>query len=162
MEPLYKWTDSSESLKWLLLVTGILMLVMPFAVNMEGEPVAAVWIFRVTMLFSAALLFFFLPEVRGKAWEDHLEVKYGFTGLVGFKLDYSKIKSIKAVEYNGLKDFGGWGIKGGAGKWKGWTAFTASITNTAIAVETTEKNYLVGCQNPEEAESMLRNIVGLG
>jgi len=161
MEPLYRYRDRSPFLNFLLILVGIMFLWM--AVFMPDDPSVGgwMWALRLVLVFFGLLMVVVMPEVTLTAWDDHLHIRYGWTKLIGFNLSYEKIKSIKAVEYNPLKDFGGWGIKGGGGEWKGWIAFTASISNKALAIETTEKKYLLGCPNPEEAEAMLRNIVGL-
>ena len=149
-------------MKWLLFITGIMMFAM--AVFMPDDPKLpdwGMWGTRLMFVFFGVLTIIVLPEVRGRAFSDRLEIRYGLTKLISFSLDNTKIVRIEAVEYDPMREFGGWGIKRGGGKWKGWTAYTGSISNKALAIETTEKNYLIGCNNPEEAETMLRNVVGL-
>lgn len=162
MEPLYEFKDSQSTMKWLIFAVGIMMLAM--AVFLPDDPEVPIWLMwgiRVMLVFFGALSIIVVPEVKIRAFPDHVEIRYGLTKLISFNLDNAKIVSIEAIEYNPMKDFGGWGIKGGGGEWKGWYAFTGSISNKALAIETTEKNYILGCNNPEEAETMLKNVVGL-
>ena len=162
MEPIYEFRDESRSLSVLIVICGIMMIAMAFLTPMDPKAPAAVnWGLKIVLLFFGGVTFVFTPVVRIKAFDDRLHIAYGYTKLASFNLAREKIVSIRAVQYNPMIDFGGWGVKGGAGKWKGWTAFTASISNKALAIETTEKKYLVGCRDPDEAETMLRNLYGL-
>lgn len=161
-QPLYEYRDTQPSLKWMIVIVSIGFLAM--AVLMPNDPKLpawGMWGMRLMLLFFSALTIVVTPEIRLRTFSDHIEIRYGLTKMIGFSLDNSKITKIEAVTYNPLKDFGGWGIKGGGGKWKGWTAFTASVSNKALSIETSEKNYLLGCGNPEDAEMMLKNAVGL-
>ena len=161
MEPIYEYTDGSLSMKVSITVVALGLMAMAFSPLPSDAPLGIAIVVRTMVLWGLGILVV-VPQVRLRAFPDHLEVTYGIIPLIRFRLASEKIKSIRAVVYNPLKDFGGWGIKGGGGEWRGWTAFTASITNKALAIETTEKNYLLGCPNPEEAEMMLKNTMGPG
>jgi hypothetical protein len=165
MEPVYETNERQPILELLLIFSGLLMIVMAFFVPFETSndpttPVWFPWVMSPVMLFFGALTFIVMPRVRIRAYPDYIEVRYGFTDIVKFKLDKTKIINIEAVKYNPLLEFGGWGIKGGHGQYAGYTAFTASITNRALKIQTTEKNYLLGSSDPEEAETMIRNAIG--
>ncbi len=162
MEPLYEFKDESPSFKILILVTGIMFFAMAvFMPWPDDASLLLVWGMRAFFVIFGVMMLLISPVVRLRAWSDSMEIRFGPTKLISFMLDIGKITDIRAVEYNPMKDFGGWGIKGGTGKWKGWMAYTATQTNRALSIETTEKNYLISCPNPEEAETSLRNIVGL-
>jgi hypothetical protein len=161
MDPIYEFKDEQPSMKYMLIVVGLGMLAMAlFAPFPHDAPPLMVWGLKAMLLFFAVLTVVLAPGVRLRAYPEYIDVRYGITPWIGFRLDHDKIVSIRAVEYSPMKDFGGWGIKGGFGEWKGWTAWTASITNKALAIETTGKKYLIGCPNPGEAEVMLNNLVG--
>ncbi len=160
MEPLFKYTDSQVSLKVLIIITGIGLTALGFAPLPGDPPQPIVWFTR-SMILLGPMIALLTPQVRLMAFSDHLEITYGLTRLTSFRLSNEKITDIRAVTYNPIKDFGGWGIKGGGGEWRGWLAFTATTTNVGLAIETTEKNYLLGCPNPEDAVMALRPIVGL-
>ena len=161
MDPLYEFKDEQIYLKYSLITVGLALFAMAFLMpNDPKAPIAVMWGLRAMFVVFGIITLIFTPTVRLRAFDDHLEVRYGLTKLVSFDISNDRIVSIRAIEYNPMKDFGGWGVKGGWGEWKGWTAYTASTTNRALAIETTGKNYLIGCPNPEEAETMLRNVVG--
>jgi hypothetical protein len=161
-QPIYEFRDGQSGLKWMIILTGVGFLCMAlFLPNDPKVPDLGMWGLRLMLAFFGVLTLVITPEIKLRAFSDHLEIRYGMTKLISFNLDNTKITKIEAVVYNPMKEFGGWGIKNGSGKWKGWWAFTASISNKALAIETTEKKYLLGCENPEEAETMLRNVVGM-
>lgn len=162
MEHEYETRDGSTALKLMLIFTGILLIAMGIFFPEDKElPQWGNWLLRAVLIFFGILDFAVVPEIRLRAYPDHLQIRYGLTNLVRFNLSADKIISIEAVKYNPLLEFGGWGIKGGRGQYKGFTAFTASMTNRALAIRTTEKNYLIGCKDPEEAETMIKNIIGI-
>jgi len=161
MEPVYESIDHQPMLEILLVLVGIGMVVMAFFVPQDPTaPAWIIWVMCPVLVFFGLLTFVVVPRIRIRAYPEYIEIRYGFTNLVRFRLDYTKITSVEAVKYNPLIEFGGWGIKGGYGKYAGYTAFTASITNTALAIRTTEKNYIIGCPDPQEAETMIRNLLG--
>ena len=158
-EPLFECRDSSTFLIAVMLV-AMAGLVSPMFVPNDGRTTElALWGVRAMCLFFAILTLVVMPAVRLRAFPDFIEIRYGFTNLIKFRLAKSKIAKVEAITYNPLLDFGGWGIKGGRGKWSKYTAFTASLTNKALAIETTEKKYLIGCSNPEEAEAFINSIL---
>jgi hypothetical protein len=160
MEPIYESTDSQPGLTILLALVGVLMVVMGvFAPPDEQAPVWLMWFLRLVLVFFGVLIFVVLPIVRIRAFPEYVEVTYGLLKLIRFRLETAKIVKVEAVIYNPLMEFGGWGIKGGWGRFAGYTAYTSSITNRALAIKTTEKSYLLGCPNPEEAEMMINGIL---
>ena len=161
MEPVYEYTDGQLHIKVFIVLCGVGLMVMGFLPLPSDAPL---WIAILTrcLILIGPLLLVVVPQVRLRAFLDHIEVTYGMTPAIRFRLANEKIVSIRAVEYNPMRDFGGWGIKGGGGEWRGWMAFTAAVNNKGLAIETTEKNYLLGCPNPDEAETVLKNLVGRG
>jgi len=160
MEPLYEFKDEQPGLKYFLAALSIMFLAMAvFLPWPEDTSFLEIWGMRAIFVFFGALSMVILPVVRLRAYPEYLEIRFGPTALISFRLSNAKITSIRAVEYSPMRDFGGWGIKGGGGKWKGWTSFTATGAHRVLSIETTEKNYLVSCPNPDEAEVMLTNIV---
>jgi len=161
MEPVYECRDGQPFLTIMVAGVGVLLVCLAFFVpNDPKEPIWVSWMIRGMLVFFGLLTLIVLPVVTLKAYSEYIEVQYGLTKLIKFRLSNEKILRIEAVTYNPMLDFGGWGIKGGRGKWSKFTAFTASMTNKALAIETSERNYLIGCRDPEEAEFILRNLVG--
>jgi len=162
MDPLYEYREDQPSFRILIIITGIMFLAMAvFLPWPEGTSPFMIWGMRVFFVVMAGVVFLFAPTIRVRAFSDHIEARYGPTSLITLILPKSDIIAIYPIEYNPMRDFGGWGVKGGVGKWAGWMAYTATMTNTALGIETTGKNYLIGCPNPEEAATMLKNTLGI-
>jgi len=161
MEPIYESTDSQPALIILLVLAGLFLLgIGVFLPPDPNAPIRLLWVLRSVMVFFGVLTFVVLPVVKIRAFPEYIEVTYGLIGLIRFRLSTLKIVKVEAVTYNPIMEFGGWGIKNGRGKYRGYTAYTSSITNRALAIKTTEKGYLLGCRDSEEAETMINNILG--
>ena len=63
---------------------------------------------------------------------------------------FEEIENLELVEYNGLWEYGGWGIK-----WNGdtWSYTTSGMWG--IIVKTTNKKFLLGTQKPEEVRQVI-------
>lgn len=162
MKPLYQFRDEQTFFKHLLITIGVMLISIAVLFPLyTGYPFDYFVPLRIFIAVMGALILILTHELRVKAWRDHIEVTYGPTSLIRFSIVRDKILRIKAIEYNPLTDFGGWGIRTGAGRWAGWVAFSASGTNRVLAIETTDKNYILTCPDPDEAESKLKWILGI-
>jgi hypothetical protein len=67
---------------------------------------------------------------------------------------FEAIDSMDLVEYNGLWEYGGWGIK-----WNGdsWSYTTGG--KWGILVKTQSKKFLIGTQKPEEAKQAIAQFL---
>ena len=63
---------------------------------------------------------------------------------------FEEIETLELVEYNGLWEYGGWGIK-----WNGdsWSYTTGG--KWGIIVKTTDKKFLLGTQQPEQIRQVI-------
>jgi hypothetical protein len=63
---------------------------------------------------------------------------------------FEEIETMELVEYNGLWEYGGWGIK-----WNGdsWSYTTGG--KWGILVKTTNKKFLLGTQKPEQVRQVI-------
>ena len=63
---------------------------------------------------------------------------------------FEEIETLELVEYNGLWEYGGWGIK-----WNGdsWSYTTGG--KWGIIVKTTDKKFLLGTQKPESVRQVI-------
>ncbi len=162
MTPLYEYQDESVSFKVLIIIVAIMFLVMAVFTPLEGdEPPWLVWGLKVLLLLLGIGIIPVTPTIRLRCYTDRIEVQYGPTKWITLKFDKSDIMDIYPIEYNPMMDFGGWGIKGGGGKWKGWWAYTATGSNKVLGIETTGRNYIVSCPDPEEASTILKNNLGI-
>ena len=63
---------------------------------------------------------------------------------------FKEIEALDLIEYNGLWEYGGWGIK-----WNGDTWSYTTGGKWGIIVKTTNKKFLLGTQKPEEVREVI-------
>jgi hypothetical protein len=66
---------------------------------------------------------------------------------------FEEIEALELVEYNGLWEYGGWGIK-----WNGDTWSYTTSGKWGIIVKTTDKKILLGTQKPEEVRQVINEF----
>ena len=66
---------------------------------------------------------------------------------------FEEIEALDLVEYNGLWEYGGWGIK-----WNGDTWSYTTGGKWGIIVKTTDKKFLLGTQKPEEVRQVIDGL----
>jgi len=85
--------------------------------------------------------------------EDSLSYRFfPFTRWRTFR--FEAIETMELIEYNGLWEYGGWGIK-----WNGdsWSYTTGG--KWGILVKTQDKKFLLGTQKPEEAKQAIAQFL---
>ena len=63
---------------------------------------------------------------------------------------FEAIDAMELIEYNGLWEYGGWGIKWNGSYW----SYTTGGTH-GILIKTKDKKFLLGTQKPEEAKQAI-------
>ena len=63
---------------------------------------------------------------------------------------FEEIETLELVEYNGLWEYGGWGIK-----WNGDTWSYTTGGKWGVIVKTTDKKFLLGTQQPEQIRQVI-------
>ena len=66
---------------------------------------------------------------------------------------FEEMETLDLVEYNGLWEYGGWGIK-----WNGDTWSYTTGGKWGIIVKTTDKKFLLGTQKPEEVRQVINEF----
>ena len=66
---------------------------------------------------------------------------------------FEEIEALHLIEYNGLWEYGGWGIK-----WNGDTWSYTTSGKWGIIVKTTDKKILLGTQKPEEVRQVINEF----
>jgi hypothetical protein len=113
--------SSKEKLDWALAIPlGIIGLVSVLLFKLELK----------TRIDQDSLCFSYYPFIKEK--------KYSFNDLA----------SLEVIEYNGLLEYGGWGIKWNGNSW----SYTTS-GKYGILVKTSNKKILLGTQKPREAKA---------
>ena len=63
---------------------------------------------------------------------------------------FEEIDTMELIEYNGLWEYGGWGIK-----WNGDTWSYTTGGKWGVIVKTTDKKFLLGTQQPEQIRQVI-------
>ena len=66
---------------------------------------------------------------------------------------FEEIEALDLIEYNGLWEYGGWGIK-----WNGDTWSYTTGGKWGIIIKTTNKKFLLGTQKPEEVRQVINEF----
>ena len=108
--------------------------------------------FPIGMLLLLNLLFLSF-KLSTRIEEDRLSFRFfPFTRWRSYPLD--AIDAIELVEYNGLWEYGGWGIKW---NWDSWSYTTGG--KWGIRIQTKKKKFLIGTQTPEEAKQGIAHFL---
>ena len=104
--------------------------------------------FPVGMLILLISLFLGLT-LSTRITENSLSFRYfPFTKWKVFR--FEEIEALELVEYNGLWEYGGWGIK-----WNGDTWSYTTSGKWGILVKTFDKKFLLGTQQPEQVRRVI-------
>jgi hypothetical protein len=108
--------------------------------------------FPIGMLLLLNLLFLSF-KLSTRIVVDRLSFRFfPFTRWRSYHLE--EIEAMELVEYNGLWEYGGWGIK-----WNGdsWSYTTGG--KWGILVQAKKKKFLIGTQTPEEAKKAIAQFL---
>ena len=98
-------------------------------------------------ILAMAFLLFFKSELKTRIDRDSL--RFSFSPFIKErKYRFQDIVSMELIEYNGLLEYGGWGIKWNGNSW----SYTTS-GKYGILVKTSNKKILLGTQKPREAKA---------
>ena len=114
--------DTQTSLGELILPVGVLVFVNGLFFSMR----------LTTRLDASSLTFTYFPFLRKKVYP------------------LSELASMELIAYNGLLEYGGWGIKWNGDCW----SYTTGGTH-GILVKTKDKKFLLGTQKPEEVKKAI-------
>lgn len=129
----------------LILVTGIAMASIFFSSGAKLD-----WTLAIPLgIIGLVYLLLFKLELKTRIDQDSLSFSF-FPFIKERKYSFKDLVSLEVIEYNGLLEYGGWGIK-----WNGssWSYTTGG--KYGILVKTTKKKFLLGTQKPEEAKTAI-------
>ncbi|RIW13928.1 hypothetical protein D0X99_13975 [Algoriphagus lacus] len=100
------------------------------------------------------LVFALLLNLKLKIRIDSESLKFSFYPIIRErKYQFEDIDSMELIEYNGLLEYGGWGIKWNLNSW----SYTTGGRH-GILVKTGNKKFLLGTHKPEEAKKALEQF----
>ena len=149
--PIYNETQRFRQIWIWAILLGVTALVMGAMVNkLLNDPQATL----VELIFPVVLLLlinglFFSMRLTTRIDASSLTFSY-FPFLSQRKYDWTIIESMELITYNGLVDYGGWGIK-----WNGecWSYTTGG--KWGILVRTSTKKFLLGTHHPEKVKEVI-------
>ena len=132
----YKWFSYS------MLLIGFGMIALAIILPDPPDDVMEQWVLRGILFISGLLPLLLCPRYRFSFLESGVLITIGYGNLIKVKLDRNKITHVGLIEWNPMKHFGGGGIKGGFGDFKGYMCFNI-MRGVGIEIKTTEKNYVL-------------------
>jgi hypothetical protein len=129
----------------LILVTGIVVGSFFFSSEETSD-----WDLAIPLgIIGLVFLLLIKLELKTRIDQDTLSFSY-FPFIKKRKYSFEEIISLELKEYNGLLEYGGWGIK--------WNLDSLSYTTGGkhgILVKTKKKKFLLGTQKPKEAQKAI-------
>ena len=113
-------------------------------------PQASPWelIFPAAILFVVNALFY---SLRLSTQIDQSSLSFSYFPFLRKRVyRFEELESMELIAYNGLLEYGGWGIKWNGDCW----SYTTGGTH-GILVKTKDKKFLLGTQKPEEAKQAI-------
>lgn len=132
----------------LLTVTGIAGGTMGYQLLNDTQTSLGELIIPVGVLVFVNGLFFSM-QLTTRMDASSLTFSY-FPFLIQRKYDWKEIESMELIAYNGLIEYGGWGIKWNGDCW----SYTTGGTH-GIIIKTKDKKFLLGTQNPEKVREAI-------
>lgn len=129
----------------LIVVTGITMGSIFFSSEATMDWELAIPIGVLTLVN----ILFYKLELKTKIDQGSLSFSY-FPFIKERKYRFEDLVSMEVVEYNGLLEYGGWGIKWNLDSW----SYTTGGKH-GILVKTARKKFLLGTQKPKEAQKAI-------
>ena len=107
---------------------------------------------RLVLTAMAVFMLLLVPDMKAIYGTEGIVLTFGVKGIWKKRIPRDEVTYISIVEFRPLRDFGGWGIKGGHGEFKGvlmWAMPTKKARG--IMVETVSgRKYLLGDEEPDE------------
>lgn len=131
-------------------VTAISLWAMFFA---EPTKPTKGWELAIPIGMLVLIIFLFLKLIL-KTRIDHVSLSFSYSPFIKErKYRFEDIDSMELIEYNGLLEYGGWGIKWNIDSW----AYTTGGKH-GFLVKTGNKKFLLGTHKPEEARKALEQF----
>ena len=141
---------------WLYLFWVLILGFMAMAIFIPDQPAVD----RIVLVVVGASMLLLVPDMKAVYGTDGIVLTFGYRGIWKKRIPKDQVTYIYVTEFSPMKDFGGWGIKGGWGRFKGvlmWAMPTKKPR--AILVEMISgKKLLIGDESPDETLAMISGI----
>ena len=126
----------------LMIIIGIGMIALGVIMPDPPSDPAVLWGLRISLFFFGLIPIIICPRYYVSFRSDAVVITVGYLNVIKIRLDRNKITHVGPREWNPTKHFGGSGIKGGFGEFKGYMCFNI-LSGSGIEIKTTEKNYVI-------------------
>ena len=136
------------------IVVGIALI--GVAILTRSQPLAV----RLMLCASVLIILVVIPDIRAFYGKEGIKVTFGPGGIWKIRIPRDEVTLISIIEFNPMRDFGGWGIKAGRLQYRGvlMIATTAS-GNRGLFIETVRgKKYVIGHRDLEGTLGMLGEL----
>lgn len=131
---------------WFIIILPSMVLLLEF-INMFKESEKDIFMMSFFIFLGIGLpVFFYITELTTQVRSDGIYFRFFPLHLTFHKIPFSQMKSHRAVTYDPINDYLGWGIRYGT---KG-KAYNVSGNRGVQVVLVNNKNILFGSQRPED------------
>jgi hypothetical protein len=153
--PIYKETSPWPG--WILVIFwGTMFLSMAFITMTPGEPQEERLTGALVLGGVAVAVQWLVAGLSVRLYRDFMVLGLGSSGLISRAVRYDDIVSLESVQYDPIREFGGWGVRGTARK-RIWSA----RGNQAVVLHLADDKLLfVGSDHPRSLEERIRAVGG--
>lgn len=100
-------------------------------------------------------IYSFVGQLRVRVLDNGVEAAWGISEVIRKTIPFREIRKAEAVTYSPLAEFGGWGIRAGLGRKRGWTI----RGNRAVRLHLLDGTvFYLGSQTPERLLSWIQSV----
>jgi hypothetical protein len=112
---------------------------------------------RAVLTLIGFVTLIFTPRYYVSFREDYVLIITGYLNILKFKIDRNKITHVGLREWSPIKHFGGCGIKGGFGEFRGYQCFNI-LSGVGIEIKTMKQNYVI--EMPDSERRQILALIG--
>lgn len=112
----------------------------------------------VALLLVPLVARFLFGRLRVRVTRTSVHLSFGSTSLISKVIPFDEIRSMEAVDYSPLMEFGGWGIRY---RWGGKRAWTIRGSRALVLHLEDGKHLYVGSDNPEGLAAHIRLVADI-
>ncbi|MCE5217259.1 hypothetical protein LLH03_09550 [bacterium] len=142
---------------WSLLLVGILVLTVAVG-PLTGQPMSpSDQVALVVTVGLLALTILLMWRMRVVVTQERLTILWGFLQWLKIRIDLKDVEAIRTVTFRPLRDFGGWGWRGGRG---GSRCYNTS-GNSGVELRIHGRAVILGVPDPAELASVVATVTGI-
>jgi hypothetical protein len=169
VEPVWEFSETWKFLAWMFGIYMPFMIIIPIFILLfapRGLDIFDKLLFIIPLvIFSIIIVTIFgrvaFPHLRLKVYQDRIDIFWGVLFPLKFTIDVSSIEAVQVAICDPQVSFGTThGVRKGKDDWLGWQGIFVVVNNRGLAIMTGEKNYIIGCTDPEKLSRELKQALG--